>query len=223
MQIDGATALVTGANRGLGAEFTRQLVARGARVYAAARRPESVPEGPGITPLALDVTDPAAVAAAVKAAPDVDLVINNAGIARLTRLVDGDLDGIRAEMETNFFGSLAVVRAFAPAMLERGAGAFVQVVSALSWVAFDGAGGYAASKAAAWMLAETVRAELAGRGVESMTFALAATDTDMMAWSDGPKNDPAVVVAAALDGLEAGATEVLADDDTRAAKRSVAG
>lgn len=223
MRIDGATALVTGANRGLGAEFTRQLVARGARVYAGARRPETVTEGPGIIPLALDVTDPASVAAAAKAAPDVDLVVNNAGITRMARLVDGDLDDIRAEMETNFFGSLAVTRAFAPAMLDRSAGAFVQVVSALSWVAYDGAGGYSASKAAAWMLGESVRAELAGRGVEVTTVALAATDTDMMAWSDMPKNDPADVVAAALDGLEAGETEVLADDDTRAAKRSLAG
>ncbi|MFC5061090.1 SDR family oxidoreductase [Actinomycetospora atypica] len=223
MQIAGATALVTGANRGLGAEFTRQLVARGARVYAAARRPETLEEAPGVTPLTLDVTDPASVAAAAKAAPDVDLVVNNAGIARMTTLVDGDLDDIRAEMETNFFGSLSVVRAFAPAMVERGSGAFVQVVSALSWVPFVGAGGYGASKAAAWMLGESVRAELVERGVEVLTFALAATDTDMMAFSDVPKNDPAVVVAAALDGLAAGAWEVLADDDTRGAKRSVAG
>jgi NAD(P)-dependent dehydrogenase (short-subunit alcohol dehydrogenase family) len=222
MQIAGRTALVTGANRGLGAEFTRRLVARGARVYAAARRPESVEEGPGVTPLGLDVTDAASVAAAAKAAPDVDLVVNNAGIARMTRLVDGDLDDIRAEMETNFFGSLAVVRAVAPTMIARGAGAFVQVVSALSWVPYAGSGGYAASKAAAWMLGENVRAELAGHGVEVLTLALAATDTDMMAWADIPKNDPADVVAAALDGLEAAAREVLADEDTRRARRSLA-
>lgn len=115
MNIDGAVALVTGANRGLGRAFARGLLARGAHtVYAAARDPQAVAD-PGLTPVALDITDPASVAAAAERCADTTLVVNNAGILRGGSLLTADsLDGARAELETNLFGTLAMCRAFAP-------------------------------------------------------------------------------------------------------------
>lgn len=218
MQITDATVLITGANRGLGREFARQALARGAaRVYATARRPELV-DLPGVERLALDITDPESVAAAARVATDVSLVINNAGISTGQDLVGGDLAQVRAEMETHFFGTLAVTRAFAPVLAANGGGAILNVMSALSFRVFPGSGAYSAAKAAEWALTAATRLELAAQGTQVTGLHVAATDTDMMAGWDIPKNDPADVVRLTLDGVEAGLQEVLADDDTRAAK-----
>src|SRR6201994_4353096 len=121
MRIEGSTALVTGANRGLGRRFAEELLARGAKVYAGARDPGSV-ELPGATPRALDIPDPASVAAAADATGDVSLLINNAGSSTGANLLTGSLADIELEMNTHFFGTLAVVRAFAPQLAARGGG-----------------------------------------------------------------------------------------------------
>ena len=112
MDITGRTALVTGANRGLGRQLAAQLRDRGARVYAAARDPRAV-DLAGVTPIALDITDPASVAAAARAASGVAILVNNAGSSTGSSLLTGDLAAIRLEMDTHFFGTLAVTRAFA--------------------------------------------------------------------------------------------------------------
>ena len=209
MQISGAIALVTGANRGLGRQFASQLLERGAaKVYATARRPELV-DLPGAEVLRLDITDPVSVKAAAAKASEVNLLINNAGITTGANLVGGDLNLIRREMDTHFWGTLSVIRAFAPQL---SGGAILNVLSALSWFATDGAGGYAAAKAAAWNLTNAVRLELAAQKTLVTGLHLGAADTDMMAWYDGPKTDPAVVVRAALDGIEQDKIEVLADE-----------
>jgi NAD(P)-dependent dehydrogenase (short-subunit alcohol dehydrogenase family) len=209
MQISGAIALVTGANRGLGRQFATQLLERGAaKVYATARRPELV-DLPGAEVLRLDITDPVSVKAAAATASDVNLLINNAGITTGANLVGGDLALIRREMDTHFWGTLSVIRAFAPQL---SGGAILNVLSALSWFAADGAGGYAAAKAAEWNLTNAVRLELASQKTLVTGLHLGAADTDMMAWYDGPKTDPAVVVRAALDGIEQDSIEVLADE-----------
>ena len=225
MQVAGSVALVTGANRGLGTRFTAQLLERGAaKVYAAARRPESIaPTGDDrVQPLALDLLDPASVAAAAQAAPDVTLLVNNAGISTRHDLVRGDLAEVRREMDTNFFGTLGVTRAFAGTLGAHGGGAIVNVLSALSFVAFAGATSYSASKAAEWMLTQATRVELAGQGTQVLGLHLGGADTDMMAGYDGPLLDPAEVVRAALDGLEAGRSEVLVDPWSEEAKAGVA-
>jgi NAD(P)-dependent dehydrogenase (short-subunit alcohol dehydrogenase family) len=214
MKISGSTALVTGANRGIGRHFALQLLERGAaKVYATARTPEQV-DIPGVEVLRLDITDTGSVAAAASAAADVDILINNAGVSLRQNLVIGDLEQVRQEMETNVFGTLNVIRAFAPALAANGGGAVLNVLSALSWSVFDGANGYAMSKAAEWSLTNGVRVELAGQGTLVTGLLLAGTDTDMMAGIDAELNDPADVVRAALDGLAADRTEVLADDAT---------
>jgi len=221
MDITGSTALVTGANRGLGRHFAQQLLDRGAaRVYATARDPSSV-DLPGVEVLQLDVTDPDSVAAAARAASDVTLLVNNAGISLYQDLVAGDLELIRREMETNLFGTLAMVRAFAPVLAAGGGGAILNVLSRVSWTPFPGVGGYAASKAAAWSLTGSVRLELAAQGTLVTGLVLSSTDTDMMAGWDIPKNDPADVVRQALDGIQAGELEVVADAESAESKAAL--
>jgi NAD(P)-dependent dehydrogenase (short-subunit alcohol dehydrogenase family) len=218
MKISGSTALVTGASRGLGRHFARQLLERGAtRVYATARNPDQV-DVPGADVLPLDITDPTSVAAAAAAAGDVTLLVNNAGVSTFQNLVTGDLDKIRLEFDTHFYGTLAVVRAFAPVLAANGGGAILNVLSRMSWLSYDGANSYAVAKAAQWSLTNGVRLELARQGTLVSAVVLSSTDTDMMAGWDIPKNDPADVVRQALDGIEAGQLEIVADEDTARAK-----
>ncbi|MCK6064895.1 MULTISPECIES: SDR family oxidoreductase [Microbacterium] len=222
MNIEGSVALVTGSNRGIGRHFVQHLLERGAsKVYATARNPETI-DVPGAVPLALDVTDPASVADVAAVATDLTLLINNAGVSTGTDLVTGELAAIRNEFETNFFGPLAMIRAFAPVLARNGGGGILNVNSRLSWLSVAGANAYSASKAASWSMTNGVRLELVGQGTQVTGLYLSATETDMMAGWDIPKNDPADVVTAALDGLQAGAPEVLADQDTVDAKAALA-
>lgn len=214
------TALITGANRGLGRHFALELLARGATVYAAAREPATI-DLPGVRPVALDITDPDAVAAAAALAGDVDLLVNNAGISTGAQLL-GDLDGVRAEMDVNFWGTLSVVRAFAPVLAANGGGTIVTVASALSWFAAPGAGAYAVSKAAVWNMSNALRLELADQGTQVTSVHLGLADTDMSRQIDGPKTDPAVVVRTTLDAVEAGELEVVVDEWSALVKASLA-
>ncbi|MDO8184955.1 SDR family oxidoreductase [Conexibacter sp. JD483] len=225
MELSGTVALVTGANRGLGAAYVRALLDAGAaKVYAAARDPRSVAaDDPRVVPLALDVTDAAQAEAAARAAGDVRLVISNAGIASGTSPLDEHaIDGARAELEVNYFGLLNVARAFAPVLAANGGGALVHMHSALSWVHFPGSGTYAASKAAAWAATNALRVQLRGQGTQVVGVHVGYVDTDMTAGVSDPKSTPEEVVAAVLAGIEAGAEEVLADDVSRAVKANLA-
>ena len=212
MDIEGAVVLVTGANRGIGAEFVEQLKARGAvKIYAAARDAGSI-DADGVHPLQLDITDPGQIEAAATAARDVQVLINNAGISTGTALVAGDEESIRREMDTNFFGPLLMTRAFAPILATNGGGAILNVVSALSWFTAPSAGAYAASKAAAWVLTDSTRLELAAQGTHVVAVHMGLVDTDMTKGVQGPKIRPSDLAIAGLDAVESGAQEVLADD-----------
>jgi NAD(P)-dependent dehydrogenase (short-subunit alcohol dehydrogenase family) len=157
---DQVTALVTGANRGLGRRFATELVARGAKVYAAARRPETI-DIPGVVPVALDITDPDAVRRAAEVAADVNILVNNAGVSTQSDLLSGDIADIRLEMETHYFGTLGVTRAFAPIIEANGGGAILNVLSVLSWVHAGKFGAYSAAKAAGWAMTDALREQLA--------------------------------------------------------------
>lgn len=230
MKLNGATALVTGANRGIGTQFARELLARGAKVYATARRPELV-DVPGAEVLRLDITDDASVAAAAERAGDVDVLINNAADTAGGNLVSGDLRAIRSTMDSNFYGTLAMIRAFAPILARNGGGAILNVLSAVAWTTVDGNTAYAAAKSAQWGLTNGVRLELAGQGtqVTALVPGLVGTDT-LYAFAeqqgiDLPPHaviDPADLVRLALDGLEAGDVEVL-DPLSAAAKATLTG
>ncbi|WP_182526021.1 SDR family oxidoreductase [Nocardioides dongkuii] len=212
MKLEGSVVLVTGANRGIGAEFVSLLKERGAaKIYAAARDASSV-QADGVEVIELDVTDAAQIEAAARAAGDVQVLVNNAGISTGTALVTGDEATIRREMDTNFYGPLLLTRAFAPVLRANGGGAVLNVISALSWFSTPSAGAYAASKAAAWMLTDSTRLELASQGTHVVGVHMGLVDTDMVKGIDAPKIDPAAVVDAALDAIESGAQEVLADD-----------
>ncbi|AWT56544.1 SDR family oxidoreductase [Mycolicibacterium smegmatis] len=211
-------ALVTGANRGLGRRLAAELVARGAKVYAAARRPETV-DLPGVVPIPLDITDPDSVRRAAEIAGDVTVLVNNAGISTRANLLTGPIADIRAEMETHYFGTLNVTRAFTPIIERNGGGAILNVLSVLSWMHPPTSGAYASAKAAAWALTDAVRAELAPRGIHVAALHVGYMDTDMVRYVPADqKSDPAVVAAQAIDGLLNGADEILADEWARTAK-----
>lgn len=172
MNVTGQIALVTGANRGIGRQFVLELLERGAsKVYATARRPETLEfDDPRVVPLRLDLLDHESVDAVAAAARDVSLLVNNAGITTGAALVTSDLAEIRREMDTHFWGTLDVIRAFSPVLAANGGGAIVNVLSALSWFAAPGAGAYAAAKAAEWNMTNGVRLELAAQGTLVQEF-----------------------------------------------------
>lgn len=211
MEIAGTTALVTGANRGLGRHLAAQLRDRGATVYAGARNPASV-DLSGVIPIALDVTDLDSVAAAAAVARDVAILVNNAGSSTGTSLLTGDLAGIRLEMDTHYFGTLNVSRAFAPQLAVHDQSAILNILSALSWVTFPQIGAYCAAKSAEWALTNALRQELATQGTRVSSLHVGYMDTDMAKAVDGPKADPADVARLALDGIIAGDAEILADE-----------
>lgn len=216
----GRAVLVTGANRGMGREYVRQLLDRGvATVYAAARDPHGGDvSDPRVVPVTLDVTDKASVAASAKAAPDVSVLINNAGIARGASVLAPDSALLREELETNLLGPLAMAAAFVDGIAKR-SGAIVNVSSVLAWLPVGAS--YGVSKAALWSATDSMRVELAPRGVQVVGVYVGLVDTDMASFADAPKSDPADVVRQVLDGVESGAQEVLADQMTRDARRQL--
>jgi NAD(P)-dependent dehydrogenase (short-subunit alcohol dehydrogenase family) len=222
MKIENSVVLITGANRGIGLAFARTLLARGARkVYAAARHPATVTMQ-GVEALQLDVTQPEDIAAAVRQASDVTLVINNAGIAQPGGFLAQDSDEVaRRILETNFFGVLNVSRAFAPVLKANGGGALLNVLSVASWVNGGELAAYSASKSAAWSLTNALRHELAGQKTQVLGLHMAYVDTDLTRGFDVHKSSAEEIVQRALDGLEAGAEEVLADVLTQQVKQGL--
>lgn len=222
MNLQNSVVFITGANRGLGLAFAQAALAAGARkVYAAARDPATVTL-PGVVPVQLDVTNPAQIAAAVAACPDVTLLVNNSGISRGSGFLGTDaMAAARAEFETNFFGPWAVAQAFAPVLQANGGGAVLNVLSVLSWLTIPGVATYSASKAAAWSLSNGLRNELRAQGTQVTSLHVAYMDTDMTRGLDAPKAAPLDVARLALQGVEAGLAEVLADDTTRHVKQSL--
>ena len=223
MKIENSVVLVTGANRGIGLAFARALLARGARkVYAAARDPATVTL-PGAQALQLDVTDPQEVAAAVQQAADVTLVINNAGIAQPGGFLAQDSDAVaRRIFETNFFGMLSISKAFAPVLKANGGGALLNVLSVASWVNGGELAAYSASKSAAWSLTNALRHELAGQKTQVLGLHMAYVDTDLTRGLEVQKSSAEDIVQRALDALEAGADEVLADALTQQVRQGLA-
>jgi len=222
MKIKDSVVLVTGANRGIGLAFARELLARGARkVYAAARDPATVTL-PGVQALKLDVTKPEDVAAAAALASDVTLVVNNAGIAQPGGFLAADSEALARRMfETNFFGVLHMSKAFAPVLKSNGGGALLNVLSIASWINGGELAAYSASKSAAWSLTNALRNELAPQKTQVLGLHMGYVDTDLTRGFEVPKASPEDIVKRALDGLEAGHDEVLADEITQQVKQGM--
>ncbi|MBN3453809.1 SDR family oxidoreductase [Mycobacterium sp. DSM 3803] len=215
-QIEGATAVVTGGQRGLGKAIVDELLARGAaKVYATSRRPEPSTD-PRVVVVEAEVTDDDSVARLAELASDATIVVNNAGVTGGKALLTDDLDEIRSVIEPNLFGPLRVTRAFAPQLA---GGTLVNIASVLSWL--PGFGAYGISKAALWSANNSLRQELAAQGTDVVGAYLGYTDTSMVADLDVPKNDPADVARQIVDGIESGAAEVLADELTRQVRAGV--
>lgn len=222
MDISGSVALVTGANRGLGRAFARALMDHGAaKVYAAARNPASI-EDRDLTPLRLDVTDPAQVAEVAAAAGDVNIVVNNAGITGIgLTLLDGDFDLARQALEVNLFGTWSVSRAFAPLLARNGGGAFVNMVSVAAWGPRPQFPGYAASKAAEWSLTNSMREGLREQGTLVVAVYAGFVDTELAAGFDAPKLRPEDVAEQTVQALLHNQAEVLADQKSRDTKAAL--
>jgi NAD(P)-dependent dehydrogenase (short-subunit alcohol dehydrogenase family) len=223
-QVADCVALVTGGNRGIGQAFVEELLAGGARkVYCGARNVDDVPgfmRDAGVVPVPLDITDVDSVAAAAAACPDVTVLVNNAGFHGRERLVLTEQpDVARQEMEVNYFGTLNMIRAFAPVLGGNGGGAIVNVLSALSWVSMPASSTYCASKSAAWSLSNGLRHELRGQGTQVLSLHVGFMDTDMVRHVTAPKSKPEEVVVQTLAALEAGKSEILADDVSRRIKQ----
>ena len=222
MKVAGSIALVTGANRGLGLAFAKALVERGAaKVYAAARTPEAVTLK-GVTPLKLDVTNDADAVAAASAAGDVNLLINNAGIARPGGFFsDGAIEAAREQFEVNFVGPLRMARAFAPVLAKNGGGGIINVLSVGSWMNGPMLATYGASKSAAWALTNGLRIELADKGVQVVGLHAGFIDTDLTRGISLPKSSPEDIVRVTLDALERGEGQVLADEVSQLVHRGL--
>lgn len=221
MNIAGKAALVTGGQRGIGKAIADELLERGAtKVYVTARQPSPVTDQ-RVVPLALDVRDESAVARLAEAASDVSIVVNNAGIDLFANLLTGDMDAIKDEFDVNVFGLISVTRVMAPVVRNNEHGAFLNILTALSWATVGD--GYSASKAAAWSVSNGFRALLAADGISVTSVHLGYADTEMIAHMDVPKAQPSEVASLALDGLENGSSEVLVDDVTRYVRGMLAG
>ena len=220
-KLEGAVVLVTGGNRGIGRAIVDDLLTRGVhRVYATARNPRPSTDERVVT-LPLEVTDQASIDALAAAAPDVTVLINNAGGSSPDTYLDAPMEDIRNVFEINFFGPLNLTRAFVPIIERNGGGHILNAHSALSWVAWHGA--YAATKAAFWLQTNAIRLELLHRGIGVTGLHMGYVDTDMTAAVTSPKENPADIAKAALDGIEAGAFEVLADETSRQTKAALSG
>ncbi|CAL9670843.1 hypothetical protein SUDANB105_07500 [Streptomyces sp. enrichment culture] len=222
LDISRQTVLVSGANRGLGRRLAQEFLTRGAKVYAGARRPETV-DLPGVTPLALDVTDADSVAAAAAAAGDVTVLINNAGSHTGVDVLTGDLADVRLELETHYLGSLAMIRALAPTIAANGGGAILNVLSVLAWVNYPPVGAYGAAKSAAWSMTNVVRQQLAPEGIRVSALHVGWMDTDMAAGVTGAKSDPGEVARLAVDGLRDRADEIVIDELSRRVRAALSG
>lgn len=212
MDIEGCTALVTGANRGLGKAYAEALLAAGAaKVYAGARDPATITD-PRLIPIQLNVTSAVDIAAAAKACGDIDLLVNNAGAMLSTpMLAEGSEAALRAELEVNVFGVLGLISAFAPVLARNGGGAIVNMLSVVSWYVYPFNATYCASKHAALALTDAVRIQLKGQGTRVLGVYAGFIDTDMAAHVDGPKTSPRQVAERTLDGLRRGLDHVVAD------------
>ena len=224
MKLSNSVALVTGANRGIGRVFVAELLKRGAaKISVAARDTASLKDllkdgDRRLVPLPLDVTDPDQVAAAASIAADVSVLINNAGYAAFEgALSASDIDDARREMEVNYFGTLALTRAFAPTLAKAGGGALINMLSMLSLVSLPVAATYSASKAASLSLTRSLRAELGAQGTQVVGVLAVQTETEMGAKLPEPRMTPQEVVIDALDAIEAGTNdEIVAGNQSQA-------
>lgn len=221
MKIRGSKVLVTGSNRGIGRAFVDALLARGAgTVYAGARDPSTLlsvhPGESRVERLRLDITDADSVDAAVASVGPIDILINNAGSLASYSVLQASREQLEHDLAVNFFGTLAMSKAFAPA-LESSQGGIVNMLTLVSLSSMAGIGGYAASKAAAWSMSQALRAELGQRGIKVFAAYPGAVDTDMIRSFEMDKTPPIEVANNILDAVERDQLDCFPDPMSRQA------
>jgi NAD(P)-dependent dehydrogenase (short-subunit alcohol dehydrogenase family) len=218
MKFENKNILVTGANRGIGAAIVRELLKhKVGKVYAAARKIDSLPDfgDARVVPVALDITNPRHVTAAAERAQDAHVVINNAGTAHFASTVDGANEAIKADMDTNYYGTLSVMRAFVPVLQKNGKGLIANVSSVVGLAPMAAIGGYSASKAALHSATQVARAELAPRGIHVAGIYPGPIDTDMAREFDMQKASAESTAQAIVAGLIAGEDYIFPDPVSR--------
>jgi NAD(P)-dependent dehydrogenase (short-subunit alcohol dehydrogenase family) len=217
VRVNGVTAVVTGANGGLGKCLVAELLGRGAqRVYAGARDSANIEElcaahPDRVTPVTLDITDEVQVRAAAESAGDASLVFNNAGVMAVGTPLEADLELLERDILVNYIGTLRVTRAFAPVLKANGGGTFVNILSILALAPITGMSPYCASKAASLSMTQALRHELAASGVAVFGVYPWGMNTPMLAGVDSPKVEPADVARAVLDGVESDSQDIAPD------------
>lgn len=217
MKIENATALVTGASRGIGHALVSALIASGAkRVYAAARNPDSLKgliekHGDKVVAVKLDITSAPDIAALPKATAGVNLLINNAGLLSAFGFADTTREALEREFATNFYGPLAVTQAMVPSIERAGGGAVANVLTVVALASMPALGGYSASKAAAFSMTQSLRHDLEKRGIAVHAVFPGPVDTDMAKDITLPKTSPADVAKAIVDGIARGDEDILPD------------
>ena len=221
--IKGSVVLLTGATGAIAQALIAELRARGAaKIYAAARDISSLKASDGLVPIKMDVTSDEQVAAAAKAASDVTLLINNAGINHNTAfMVAPDIAIAREEIEINYLAPLRVTKAFAPVLIKN-KGAVLNLLTILSRVNLPFMGSYCASKAAGLSLTQGLRGELTPKGVRVVAALPGAIDTRMTAMLTIPKMTTADAAKEILDGFEAGEEEIYVGEMARGLAQGLA-
>jgi NAD(P)-dependent dehydrogenase (short-subunit alcohol dehydrogenase family) len=216
-----SVVLVTGANRGLGRNLVNEALTRGAvKVYAATRKPYDFGDS-RVVNIILDVTDAAAIAKLPELAPDMNVLVNNAGAFFPDSILTANMDNVRMQFETNVFGPIQITQVMAPVLKANGGGILLEILSVASWLPL---GSYSTTKAALWMMTNSLRQELAEQGTLVVGAHMGPMDTDMIRGIiEGPKNDPIDVARIIFDGVEKGDIEILVDDLTKHIKSVLAG
>lgn len=215
MKLNGKSVLVTGANRGIGLAIVNALLEKGVtKIYAAARDPQKLPDfgDERVVPLRLDITNAGQVTDAAAVANDVDILINNAGVAAFSSILSGPRNLVERDMNTNYFGTLDMVRAFVPVLETKQGAAIVNIVTIAAFANFPIVGGYSASKSALFSLSQGIRIELASKGIAVHTVNPGPIDTELAEEFPADKASPDVTAKNILAGLEHGEADIFPDE-----------
>lgn len=219
MNLENKTVVVTGANRGIGKALVAALLKRNVgKIYATARNTGQIKNfaDERIIPIALDITKPEQILAVAEEASDTDLLINNAGVAEYATILGGSRSLMERDMNTNYYGTLDMMRAFVPVLERKTSSAIANVVSIVAFVNFPTLGGYCASKAALYSITQGARIELKHKGISVHSINPGPIDTDMGKGGDGEKTSPEETARNILDGLEADEADIFPDPIGRA-------
>lgn len=217
MKLQNATALVTGANRGIGRAMVQALLNAGVqKVYATARDRHSLEalkavDPTRVIPLQVDITDRNLVSRLTEQAPDVNLLINNAGVLSFGNILETSLEVIHQQFDVNFYGTLNMARAFVSVLERNGGGAIVNLLTLVALASMPGLAAYNASKAAAWSMTQSLRASVADKNIAVYGVFPGAVDTDMLAGVDMAKTSLADIVTAILQGIETDQEDIFPD------------